>query len=219
MITVDLIDCMGSDLTVVNAARVVPEKRKIVFDEADAKLINYLARNDHWTPFAHCQATFYVKAPIPVARQLFKHTQGLVVNEVSRRYVDTPPDMFVPSKWRKRAPKVKQGSLDESIESPVKADNIFEAATRHATIAYENLLGVGVCPEQARLVLPQAMMTEWWWTGSLYAFARVCKLRLALDAQRETAEAAVEIYLQLGVVYPVSWKALLEATLPNPSEG
>ena len=211
---VTLIDHMGSDLSVVNAARVSFDKQSMWdFDfqglhERDAKLIRYLAKHNHWTPFGHCFASFRVKAPIFVARQLGKHQVGLVWNEVSRRYVDSEPEFYVPPEWRKRAENVKQGSSDESagdhMEDTVN-DFIAEALE-----LYENLIADDVCPEQARMVLPQSMLTEWVWSGSLAAFARVCKLRLDPHTQKETRDIAEMIDVEMRRLFPVSWEALME---------
>ena len=224
---VELIDYMGSDLSVVNAARVSFDKTsewdyqptgfehdyKRTLSNKDAKLIKYLANHNHWTPFGHCYATFRIKAPIFVARQLGKHQVGLVWNEVSGRYVDSPPEFYMPFDWRKRAENVKQGSSDEVIEdsdSFLSVSVIYAQAVEEAENAYFSLLRDGVCPEQARMVLPQSMLTEWWWSGSLAAFARVCKLRLDPHTQKETREIAQSMSHELEKLFPVSWKALME---------
>tara|TARA_Y100000361_G_C11141546_1_gene335405 strand:- start:550 stop:1212 length:663 start_codon:yes stop_codon:yes gene_type:complete len=215
---VDYIDHMGSDLRVVNAARVSFDKVSTweksdynlndqsfvnVLSEKDVKLIRYLAKHKHWTPFGHCQATFRIKAPIFVARQLGKHQVGMVWNEVSRRYVDNEPRFYRPTEWRKRAKNVKQGSSDETVK--------YSAAPlySYAYQCYSNMLADGICPEQARMVLPQSMYTEWYWTGSLAAWARVCKLRLDPHSQKETGDIAELISNEIEKVFPVSWKALL----------
>jgi thymidylate synthase (FAD) len=209
--TAKLIDHMGSDVTVVNAARVSFNKRspksKPISDK-DAKLINYLAQHNHWTPFGHCSAQFHMRAPIFVARQLGKHQVGLVWNEVSRRYVSDDPEMWYTEEWRKVADDKKQGSSEELVMSPKIMSNIYKNAIDHATEAYKSLLSQGVCEEQARAVLPQGMYTEWYWSGSIAAFARVCKLRLASDTQKETRDVVKDINRQLEQRFPVSWKAL-----------
>ena len=210
---VELIERMGTDLTAVNAARVSFDKQSgwlNGFDELqekDAKLIRYLAKHNHWTPFGHCYATFRIKAPIFVARQLGKHQVGLVWNEVSRRYVDSEPEFYVPSEWRKRAENVKQGSSEETVEG-LRRD--YDEMIKWCHYVYDKMLRRGVCPEQARMVLPQSMMTEWWWSGSLAAFARVCKLRLDPHTQKETRDVAAMIDAELAKVFPVSWEALME---------
>jgi len=210
--SVKLIDHMGSDVTVVNAARVSFNKRssksKPISDK-DAKLINYLAKHNHWTPFGHCSAQFHMRAPIFVARQLGKHQVGLVWNEVSRRYVSDDPEMWYTEEWRKVSEDKKQGSSEELVMSPKIMSNIYKNAIDHATEAYKSLLFQGVCEEQARAVLPQGMYTEWYWSGSIAAFARVCKLRLAEDTQLETRIIAQQINGLLNKQFPISWNALI----------
>ena len=243
-VVVDLIDHMGSDLSVVNAARVSFDKESEwdyertgaggvteVLSERDTKLIRYLAKHNHWTPFGHCYATFRIKAPIFVARQLGKHQVGLVWNEVSRRYVDSEPEFYTPEHWRKRAENVKQGSSDEPVEALLelylpgddyetanKVPWVVSELTDFAHVVYAKMLEAGVCPEQARMVLPQSMMTEWWWSGSLAAFARVCKLRLDPHTQKETRDVTAMIDAELAEVFPVSWEALIGANAPHSME-
>jgi len=234
---------MGSDLTVVNAARVSMDKesgweyepcatddadddtetgnfmvdsagfpcRKIL-SEPDTKLISYLAKHSHWTPFGHPQITFRIKAPIFVARQLGKHQVGMVWNEVSRRYVDSEPEFFEPESWRKRADNVKQGSSDERVESHLNLSMAVMMRQEDDYRLYAEMIHNGVCPEQARMVLPQSMMTEWYWTGSLAAWARVCKLRLDPHSQRETQEIAQMISDEVSKLFPVSWVTLMNNT-------
>ena len=218
---VTLIDHMGSDLSVVNAARVsfaknskgekvwVPtpegeQRLDRVPTEADKKLISYLARHNHWTPFGHTAVTLHIKAPIFIARQLGKHQVGLVWNEVSRRYVSDEPEFYEPEVWRKRADNVKQGSSDE----PVDFVDHYEEEVLHLKSYYEYLLDSGVCPEQARMVLPQSMMTEWYWTGSIAAFSRVYKLRIDPHSQKEVQEVADMLDTVIRPLFPVSWEAL-----------
>lgn len=229
MIKVDLIDHMGSDLSVVNAARVSFDKESewevlqyrngycqtdIGYEERlserDTKLIKFLARENHWSPFVHTFASFRVAAPVFVARQLQKHTVGLAWNEVSRRYVDTEPTFYSPEIWRKRAENVKQGSSDEAVDLQHIIAEGVEHFTQHALAFYTDLLDSGVCPEQARMVLPQSMITEWIWSGSLYAFARVCNLRLDSHAQRETQIVAKGISDHMTKLFPVSWSVLVD---------
>ena len=209
---VELVDHMGSDLTVVNAARVSFGKRKIEFEDGDEKLIKYLAKHNHWSPFGHCSAHFHIKAPVFVARQLVKHQIGLTWNEISRRYVDSEPEFFEPTVWRGAEDNKKQGSSDESIDINPKDDmvNDYRHAVNRAKWTYEQLLRKGVCPEQARMVLPQSMITEWYWSGTLYAFARVCNLRCKPDAQQETREIANMIDKECGKLFPISWSALID---------
>ena len=197
---------MGSDLSVVNAARVSFAKAHEKFDEdKDPKLINYLGKHGHWTPFGHGSLQFHIKAPVFVARQLVKHQVGLVWNEVSRRYVATEPEFYTPLIWRGAPDNKKQGSSDVAIDID---PNDFIQMMDSAKCMYEHLLEMGVCPEQARMVLPQAMMTEWYWSGTLMAFARVCNLRCKDDVQLETQMVAYEIDKLAKDIFPVSWKAL-----------
>lgn len=214
---VTLLDNMGSDLSVVNAARVSFSKessyeydpRQDVFylSDKDQKLIKYLAEHGHWTPFGHCFASFRIKAPLFVARQLGKHQVGLVWNEVSRRYVDSEPEFYFPV-LRKRAENVKQGSRDEFPANLEGCEQILLYSQNFGEACYKKLLSEGVCPEQARMVLPQSMMTEWIWSGSIAAFARVCKLRLDPHTQKETQDVAKRISDELTIRYPLSWSVL-----------
>jgi thymidylate synthase (FAD) len=214
--SVQLIDSMGDDLAVVNAARVSFDKQTKEFTERDGKLIKYLASHAHWTPFGHCFATFRIKAPIFVARQLAKHQVGLVWNEVSRRYVDSKPEFYMPEHWRARADNVKQGSSDDHIINmdsegyKRKISFVIDEYLEAAEYFYEQMLKANVCPEQARMILPQNTMTEWIWSGSLAAFARVCRLRLDSHTQKETREIADLINLAMSTRFPVSWRALME---------
>ena len=203
---VNLIDSMGGDLTVVNSARVSFGKRKKKFGKGDEKLIAYLAKHGHWTPFGHVSLQFHIVAPVFVARQLVKHQVGLVWNEISRRYVDTKPEIYTPDSWRGRAEDKKQGSNEDDIVWKRWLE--YEELCKTAVGAYERMLFNGICPEQARMILPQSMMTEWYWTGSLMAFARVCKLRCKPDAQLETRVVADQINELSSVVAPISWGAL-----------
>lgn len=211
--SVELIDHMGSDLSVVNAARVSFHKISEEFKEGDAKLINYLAKHNHWTPFAHCFASFRIKAPIFVARQLVKHQVGLAWNEVSRRYVDEEPEFWFPEVWRGKPVNAKQGSSGSIsmvvAESYDLAEWLYSQVQEQLNL-YNEMIAHGVAPELARIGLPQNTMTEWIWSGSLAAFARVCKLRLDPHAQAETTEVAKLIAEQLAPKFPVSFKVLLE---------
>jgi thymidylate synthase (FAD) len=195
----------GDDLTVVNAARVSFGKKHYTFTEADEKLIKYLAKHKHISPFGHCFASFHVKAPLFVARQLVKH-KFLRWNEISRRYVDEEPEFYTPAVWRGRSEDKKQGSSDKRI----KVDSGFlDNFNQNVGWWYQHLLEQGVAPEQARMVLPQSMMTEWYWSGSLDAFADMCRLRLMSDTQEETRMVAGQIDTLMAKLYPVSWEALL----------
>lgn len=225
----EYVDHMGSDLSVANAARVSFEKESEWEEElevkagipivvsrrlkpSDVKLIAYLAKHNHWSPFAHTSVSFRVKAPIFVARQLVKHTVGFSWNEVSRRYVDSEPEFFMPEVWRKRADNVKQGSSEEDAGD---WHNVVTETTRESFISYQMMLDYGVCPEQARMVLPQNTMTEWIWTGSVYAFARMCNLRLDSHTQAETREIAKMISDHMISLYPISWKVLVYDSSTN----
>lgn len=203
------IDHMGSDLMVVNAARVSFAKEVSHFTDKDEKLINYLAKHKHWTPFAHPQICLHIKAPISIRTQLFKHKVGFVENEVSRRYVKDEPEYYVPS-WRS-APTdgAKQGSSDFMVGTTVQ-DEVYRNACDDALDTYRDLLSAGVAPEQARFALPQGTYTEWWWTGSLSAYARVCKLRSDSHAQWEVREYAKAISDIIEPFFTHSWKALRE---------
>jgi len=220
-----LVDHCGSDLTTVNAARVSFGKRsewevdydnnmytgQNVLSERDTKLIKYLSKHKHLSPFGHAFASFHVKAPIFVARQLVKH-KFLRWNEISRRYVDDEPEFYVPDVWRGRSKDKKQGSDGVSLwnhgmgtgyreEEYELMDNILGV--------YRHMIEVGVAPEQARMVLPQSTMTEWYWSGSLDAFASMCVLRLKGDTQYETRLVAQQIDEVMSSLFPVSWKALV----------
>jgi len=228
MIDATLIDYMGTDLSVVNAARVSFGKKseslgsvtangvtRQVLHDSDTKLINYLAKHKHTSPFGHCFASFHIKAPVFVARQLVKH-KFLRWNEISRRYVDTKPEFYVPDVWRGKAEDKKQGSdgVIEEATHILYSNNEFygcidETDPYYQCLnSYEGLLRLGVCPEQARMVLPQSMMTEWYWSGSLDAFADMCNLRCSGDTQLETRLVANQICDSMKELFPVSWFAL-----------
>ena len=213
MIKVTYVDHMGSDLSVVNAARVSFGKKSDwlprvhngedkVLSAKDCRLIAYLAKHKHKSPFNHTFATFHVKAPIFVARQLQKH-EYMPWNEISRRYVDDEPEFYTPTNWRGRSEDKKQGSSGE-IFTDVSPNYAYTAARE----TYRNLLMDGVAPEQARMVLPQSMMTEWYWSGTLHAFEKMCGLRLKDDVQEETRQVAEAIEDFMMELYPTSWEAL-----------
>lgn len=232
---VTLVDHMGTDLTVVDAARVsmakqsewdftpsgLPNAGEQRLAAADVKLIAYLAKHSHWTPFSHPQISFRIKAPIFVARQWFKHMIGITRNEQSRRYVDEEPEFYFPEVWRGRPEgSIKQGSSGEVVNfayvDPIdgqhfnaKPDNRAFAATAYCLNLYEQMIVGGVAPEQARMILPQNMHTEWVETASLASVCRACKLRLDPHAQAETREVAEQIAEIVAPLYPVSWSALM----------
>ena len=207
---VQLLDIMGSDLTVVNAARVSFAAESEEFGSRDKKLIRYLANHNHWTPFGHVQVQFRIKAPVFVARQLVKHQVGLVWNEISRRYVDFLPTFHQPEAWRKRADNKKQGSSDESFTGPdgERFDMRYKDLMDKAEAVYDNMIASGVAPEQARMVLPQSMYTEYYVTGSLSAWARAYKQRIDAHAQVEIQDLAKQWGDIIAPLYPKSWEAL-----------
>ena len=204
---VELVDKMGTDLSVVNAARVSYAKYKDSFEDKDEKLIKFLAEHNHWSPFAHASLQFRIKAPVFVARQLVKHQVGLVWNEISRRYVDYPPELYQAKEWRGRPQNSKQGS-DGTVSIDSNEQHRLDMTMEQCKIIYNSLIGKGIAPEQARMVLPQSMMTEWYWSGTLYAFARVCNLRCKPDAQKETQMVADQIDVLAEELFPNSWGAL-----------
>ena len=213
MIKATYIDRMGSDLTVANAARVSFGKTSEMEDDPwgppklkkkDDKLIRYLAKHKHISPFGHCFASFHVKAPIFVARQLVKH-KFLRWNEISRRYVDDEPEFYVPDVWRGRSADKKQGS-DGFVSTVAEPEFVNYTALR----VYKQMIEEGVAPEMARMELPQSTMTEWYWSGSLDAFADMCNLRCKDDTQVETREVAKQIDHKMIELFPVSWDALTE---------
>jgi len=236
--SVQLMNSMGDDLTVVNVARVSMAKQsewkwriddldqgfeglaqEKYLSEKDCGLIKYLANHDHWTPFAHCMVTLRIKMPIFIARQWFKHEVGFVRNETSRRYVDDPPQMYIPKMWRKRAANVKQGSSDETVELSDDGYHVPDSAApafvspgllvRLAVATYNGMIKMGIAPEMARMVLPQNMYTEFWETGPLAGYARIAKLRLDAHAQKEVQHYASAVDQIMRDLFPVSWGALM----------
>ena len=225
---VELVDHMGSDLSVVDAARVSMAKKSCwkeyeegELHERDIKLINYLAKHQHWTPFSHPQLSFRIKAPIFVARQWFKHMIGITRNETSRRYVDEEPEFYLPDVWRGRP----EGSIKQGSSGVVDLKGFTDAKRNYddqiydwfppdlcdlALGMYNHMLQQGVAPEQSRMILPQNMMTEWIETASLAAVCRACKLRLDPHAQQETRDIAEQMAEVVAPLFPVSWSALME---------
>ena len=215
----ELISCLGTDLTVVNAARVSFDKEsdwevnhsvRRELSSKDTALVRYLAKHNHFTPFTHCMITLRETIPIFVARQRFKHTIGFSYNEVSRRYVDDTPEFYTPDTWRGKADNAKQGSSEKEID--INPYNLmvdhYKQAIDTCSWTYHELLRKGVCPEQARMVLPQSMYTSYYVTGSLSAFARAYKLRIDKHAQKEIQELAENWNAIIKDLYPVSWEAL-----------
>jgi thymidylate synthase (FAD) len=206
----ELLEVFGNDLTVVNAARVSFAKESTEFSGADEKLIKYLAKHNHVTPFFHPQIRLRIKMPIFVAREWYRHQIGFARNEVSRRYVDTKPECWIPSpdQIRERDPKLKQGSKDNQVDNAETVYQLIKTHTEVNVMVYEDLLSQGVAPEIARCVLPQSMFTEFIETGSLAAYARLYKLRTDPTAQREIQDYAKKLGELIQPLFPVSWKAL-----------
>jgi thymidylate synthase (FAD) len=206
---VELLEVFGSDLTVVNAARVSFHKESVEFSEKDTGLVNYLAKHKHTSPFFHPQLRFRLKMPIFLAREWFRHTVGFSRNEVSRRYVDEPPEIWVPTEFRMRDPNLKQGSKEESVPLNDHACQVYKHAVDLSLETYNSLLEANVAPELARAILPQSMYTEFIETGSLAAYARLCSLRLDPHAQKEIQDYAQAVCNLIESHFPVSWKALM----------
>tara|TARA_R110002020_G_scaffold331387_4_gene546922 strand:- start:54 stop:761 length:708 start_codon:yes stop_codon:yes gene_type:complete len=228
--SVELVDHMGSDLTVVNAARVSHNKHVDELEDKDEKLIGYLAKNGHWTPFGHAMITLRETVPIFVARQRFKHTVGFCYNEVSRRYVKDEPTFYLPDAWRATAKNIKQGSSQtnfiESMRSAMRengqSNEDFLVSSKVDWIyntsldIYNEMLDAGVCAEQARMILPQGMMTSYYVTGSLAAWARAYHLRIEATAQKEIRDLAAMWNDNISPIFPKSWDAL---TLEENNDG
>lgn len=212
-INVEYLDHMGSDLSVVNAARVSFDKFHEVWEPGkDEKLIQYLARHNHWTPFAHTALSLRIKAPIFVARQLVKHQVGLVWNEVSRRYVDSEVEFYIPTQFHHRPDdSIKQGSGEELGKTTnTFVRSVLEVVSEEQLKCYNDLLDLGLAPEEARMVLPLNTMTEWIWTGNVASWSRVCNLRMDGNSQKMgTQEVAKMIYSILKEYFPVSTEALV----------
>lgn len=224
-IKVELLDHMGDDLACVNAAKVsfanesewewkteyeggVPVNDIPVLSAKDTKLIDYLARHDHWTPFAHTALKFRVAAPVPIRTQCFKHKIGLVENEESRRYISSTPEIFIPEFFREKpVGSIKQGSGEEHPRSNIWLET-YKAQVASAVSVYEALLSDGVCPEQARFVLPQGAIVNWIWTGNLVSFANFYNKRTDSNAQKEVQVVAELVGKEVEKIFPVSWKAL-----------
>ena len=214
-----LIDSMGTDLTVANAARVSFNKESsfdvmemgVFLKVGDQKLLDFLAKNGHFTPFTHCMITMREKVPLFVARQRFKHTVGFSYNEVSRRYVDYEPEFYIPEDWRAKADDRKQGSSEDKVD--INSTNFmideYKQSIDKSKWTYEHLLRLGVCPEQARMVLPQSMYTEYFVTGSLYAWSRAYLLRSSETAQKEIRDLAEEWHNIIVKLFPQSWVSLV----------
>lgn len=220
MIEVTYVDHMGNDSRVVDAARVSFSKTADNYSEKDNHgLIRYLAKHEHYSPFNHTFITLHIQAPIFVARQLQKH-EYMPWNETSRRYVKTPPQFYRPEYWREKAENVKQGSSDKEVRAVFDWDNGMWVPTQDRVDMlyeeifdlYNHMIAESICPEQARMILPQAMMTEWYWSGTLKAWAKMYNLRADSHAQKETQEVALQAGKIIEGLFPVSWNALTQTT-------
>ena len=208
---VELLDHMGDDNAICDAARVSFNKEAVNYTtEQNTKLLKYLAKHDHWSPFAHTSLKFRFRAPMFIARQFQKHVVGFAWNEVSRRYVSSDPSFFVPESWRMRPDNMKQGSVKEG-EVPVTHDVLiaYMDQMREHTRDYKSMISQGICPEQVRMCMPQSMMTEWIWTGSLMAWARFVKLRADSHAQAECWPYADAVREEMEDYFPQATLALL----------
>ena len=221
----ELLDYMGTDLDVVNAAKVsfskesewewqteyecgVPVSDTPILADKDKKLINYLATHDHWTPFAHTALKFRCSAPVPIRTQAFKHKIGMVENEESRRYISSEPEIYVPEFFRaKPEGSIKQGSGGKHYQSDMWKEE-YKAAVQGCVNLYLNMLQDGICPEQARFVLPQGAIVNWIWTGNLVSFANFYNKRTEATAQYEVRLLAESVGEKIAELFPVSWKAL-----------
>lgn len=218
-IKVELLDSMGDDLDVCNAARVsfaketqwaAMEAGEGMLAAGDIKLINYLAKHDHWTPFAHTALKFRVSAPVPIRTQCFKHKIGMVENEESRRYISSTPEIYIPEFFRSKPEgSIKQGSGEKHTDSEYWIDQ-YRMQTKASVALYNRMLADGVCPEQCRFILPQGAIVNWIWTGNLVSFANFYNKRTDPNAQREVQVVAELVGKEVERIFPVSWKALTE---------
>lgn len=206
-IKVELIDSMGNDDSVANAARVSFAKDASNYTpEQNAKLIAFLARERHELPFAHTAVTLRCSAPLPQRTHCFKSKVGFVENEESRRYISTRPELFVPE-FREAVKDKKQGSGGISPDNEYWA-GCYKHLANKCISEYEAMIQSGVAPEQARYILPQGVMVNWIWTGSLLAYARFYNLRSKPDTQKETQDVARQVGDIMASLWPVSWPAL-----------
>ena len=209
---VEYVDHMGDDLAIVNAARVSFDKTSQLEEgnliKDDVRLINYLAKHNHWTPFAHTAISLRMGAPVPIRTQCFKHKVGLVENEESRRYIKSTPVVYVPKEFRSIPEgSIKQGSGDVHEDSDYWVEQ-YELVTDIAVASYLHMIAAGVCPEQARLVLPQGAIVNWIWTGNLLSFANFYNKRIEASAQKEVQAVAAKVREIIEPLFPVSWKGL-----------
>ena len=223
-IKAELLDWMGSDLDVANAARVSFNKEseyeyeelpagevlKFKLKESDEKLIKYLAKYDHWTPFAHTALKFRCSAPVPIRTQAFKHKIGMVENEESRRYISSTPEIYIPEFFRSKPEgNIKQGSGGEHPCSSLLVAE-YEELVNNCVKQYECMIGLGVCPEQARFILPQGAIVNWIWTGNLVSFANFYNKRTEATAQKEVQVLAESVGSKIKEIFPISWVALVK---------
>ena len=204
---ITLIKTLGTDLTIVNAARVSLNKQSKKINEQDEKLIAYLMKHKHWSPFAHAILQYRITAPLFIARQWYKHQIGIARNEISRRYISTPPTYYTPQTWRQTAKTIKQGSAQPLPQE--KQKEIHQKYKNHikdTTKLYKELINNNICPEQARIILPQATNTQWIETASLYACLRIIHLRCEHTAQKEIQKLAQQLEKIIKQKYPITMK-------------
>lgn len=214
-----LLETFGNERMIVNAARVSFNKWSdaAILNEGDQRLIKYLAAHGHWSPFAHPMLQYRIEAPIFIARQWFKHVVGISRNEVSRRYVQDAPNFYVPQVLRRRAHQAKQGSVNEPVEGNADLLTRYQSHLHEARALYERMIAAEVCPEQARMVLPQSMYSSWIETASLYATIRIIALRTDAHAQREIQELASQLAQEVRNRFPLSYQAFFSEPNHNPA--
>lgn len=219
-ISVNVVDSMGTDFRIFEAAKATlgggTESNFNAVETDPTRLINFLAKERHVTPFRHPQITLECEAPIAIARQLGKHQVGFSWNERSMRYRDSVIDVFTPDMFRGRPDHLHEGSTDVDVGSKnISTDHViwtvekeYELAIKTALSSYETLLKAGLAPEQARFVLPQGMITRWFWTGSLYGFYEVYRQRSSEHAQYEVRDFADQLDTLMTELFPIAWTAL-----------
>ncbi len=229
-ISIKLVDSMGDDFRVFEAAKATlggSEESQFKRGETDpTRLINFLAREKHVTPFRHPQVTFECEAPIAIARQLGKHQSGFSWNERSMRYKDSVIDVFVPDMFRGRPDKLHDGSTEVDVSEKyawetyntydddyinITVAETYNLAVEQSVAFYEALVDAGLAPEQARFILPQGMITRWMWSGSLYGWYSVYKQRSSEHAQYEVREFARQLDEQMSKLFPIAWQALKDS--------
>ena len=210
---IEVIDHLGNDLTVANSARVSFGKRKKTYDKSDERLVRYLAKHKHFSPFRHLVVQFHIKAPEFVTRQLYKHVVGIETtsssitkdhawNEVSQRYMPVG-EFYTPQIWRQQSEDSKQASVG-SISSQEEATEAYRQAIKVVRHYYEKLLEMGVAKEQARALLPLSCYTEFYWTASFQAIVNFIELRDEPSAQWEIRQYAIVLKKMLHELYPVT---------------